>query len=113
MKVRLSLRQDAHHLLPSRGTSDKSGITTVGDTKEGLVPIRISAVSGSLRASSSNTALLKATRALAPEGAEIFLYDGLAALPHFNPDLDAGAAPPEVADFRSMAVLKKGETLRS
>ena len=52
------------------------------------MPIRILAVSGSLRAASSNTALLRTARALAPENVEVVLYEGLAALPHFNPDLD-------------------------
>jgi NAD(P)H-dependent FMN reductase len=96
--------------------SDKMGIITVGDTKEGLVPIRILAVSGSLRAASSNTALLEAARALAPEGVEITLYDGLATLPHFNPDLDgldAGTAPPEVANFRVRLEASDGVMISS
>ena len=65
---------------------------------------RILAISGSLRAASSNTALLGAARYLAPEGVEVDLYEGLAELPLFNPDLDdleRGIAPPEVMDFRS------------
>lgn len=66
--------------------------------------MRILAISGSLRKASSNTALLRAASALAPEGVEVVLYGGLAGLPLFNPDLDdfgGGSAPPEVADFRS------------
>ncbi len=47
----------------------------------------ILALSGSLRASSINTALLKAARSLAPGGMSIEIYDGLGALPLFNPDL--------------------------
>lgn len=65
---------------------------------------RILAISGSLRAASSNTALLRAARSLAPEGVEVVPYEGLAELPHFNPDLDdleRGTAPSEVVDFRS------------
>ena len=46
------------------------------------------AISGSLRQSSSNTLLLQAAKALAPEGVEITLYHGIGDLPHFNPDLD-------------------------
>jgi hypothetical protein len=91
-------------------------ITTVGNSKEGLMPVRILAVSGSLRAASSNTALLGATRALAPEGVEITLYDGLATLPHFNPDLDdldAGTAPPEVANFRALLEASDGVLISS
>ncbi len=53
------------------------------------------AISGSLRAKSSNTELLRAIAAIARPRATVVLYDGLAALPHFNPDLDAvGAVPP-------------------
>lgn len=63
--------------------------------------IRILAISGSLRAASSNTAVLRATSALAPLGVIISLYDGLATLPLFNPDLDGTAPPAAVAAFRS------------
>ncbi len=62
--------------------------------------IRILAVSGSLRAASSNTQLLQAAMRLAPANIEVRLYDGLSRLPHFNPDLDGEAAPPEVLDLR-------------
>ena len=57
--------------------------------------MRILAISGSLRAGSSNTAALQAAAILAPAGAEIALYTGLGSLPHFNPDLDTDD-PPEV-----------------
>jgi len=38
---------------------------------------------------------------LAPEGMRVTLYDGVGRLPHFNPDLEAGALPDEVAAFRA------------
>jgi NAD(P)H-dependent FMN reductase len=62
----------------------------------------ILAISGSLRARSSNTEVLRAAAALAPLGASISLFDGLAELPHFNPDLDAEGAvlPPAVQRLR-------------
>jgi len=65
--------------------------------------MRILAISGSLRASSSNTALLRAAAVLAPEGVEVVLYGGIGDLPHFNPDLDleGEAGPAAVADFRA------------
>ncbi len=63
--------------------------------------MRILAVSGSLRTSSSNTALLQAAAALAPRGIEVVLYAGLGNLPHFNPDLDGEMAPPGVSDWRT------------
>jgi chromate reductase, NAD(P)H dehydrogenase (quinone) len=50
--------------------------------------VKLLALSGSLRAASSHTALLEAARRLAPTGVEIDLWLGLANLPHFNPDLD-------------------------
>jgi len=63
--------------------------------------MRILAISGSLREASSNTQLLRAMAALAPEHVEIVLYGGIGALPHFNPDLDGEAAPASVVDFRT------------
>lgn len=57
--------------------------------------VRILAISGSLRARSSNTEALRAAARLAPSSVEIAIFDGLRALPHFNPDLDGeGAVPP-------------------
>jgi chromate reductase len=61
--------------------------------------MHILAISGSLRLGSSNTTLLRALNALAPAGCDIRLYDSLADIPAFNPDLD-DAAPPPVLDFR-------------
>jgi chromate reductase, NAD(P)H dehydrogenase (quinone) len=59
------------------------------------------AISGSLRAASSNTALLQTIRDAAPPGVRIDLCD-IGALPHFNPDLDVDAPPPVVAAFRAL-----------
>ena len=50
--------------------------------------MRFLAISGSLRAGSSNTTLLEAARLVAPSEVEVVLWDGLAELPAFNPDLD-------------------------
>ena len=47
------------------------------------------ALSGSLRAASTNTALLRAAAALAPGDVEWIFYNGLADLPHFSPELDS------------------------
>jgi chromate reductase, NAD(P)H dehydrogenase (quinone) len=57
-------------------------------------------ISGSLRTTSSNTTLLRAARALAPAHTEIILYTDLAALPHFNPDLE-DAEPLAVTKLRT------------
>jgi chromate reductase len=50
-------------------------------------------VSGSLRAASANSNLLRAAAALAPADVRVTLYEGLAALPHFNPDVEAISSP--------------------
>lgn len=66
-----------------------------------MTAIHLLAVSGSLRKASTNTALLGAASLLAPEGMMIELYNGLAGLPHFNPDLDIDPLPASVADLRA------------
>lgn len=62
--------------------------------------MRILAISGSLRARSSNTAVLEAAAALAPPGVEVVFYDGVGTLPHFNPDEDVEALPAPVVAWR-------------
>ncbi|WP_274651442.1 NADPH-dependent FMN reductase [Paenibacillus humicola] len=74
----------------------------VNDGKENM-PVRILAISGSLRARSSNSALLRAAAEAAPDYMAIACYDGLGTLPPFNPDLDSDGeleAPAPVADLR-------------
>ncbi|BDI33561.1 hypothetical protein CCAX7_56120 [Capsulimonas corticalis] len=61
--------------------------------------MNILAISGSLRQGSSNTTLLHAAAALAPEGVTISLYERLGEIPPFNPDLD-DHAPASVQHFR-------------
>jgi chromate reductase len=59
------------------------------------------ALSGSLRASSSNSALLRATAHLAPAGVEVIFFEGLEPIPAFNPDLEQrGVYPPAVMHLR-------------
>ena len=72
---------------------------------------RLLAISGSLRAKSSNTAALSAVLRLAPESVDVTLYDGLADLPHFNPDPDLLPAP--VADLRRRVGASGGVILCS
>jgi NAD(P)H-dependent FMN reductase len=59
---------------------------------------RILAISGSLRAESMNTAVLRAASDIAPTDVEVVLYDGIAALPHFNPDDDTAERLPAAAN---------------
>ncbi|HMG52589.1 MAG TPA: NADPH-dependent FMN reductase [Kofleriaceae bacterium] len=63
--------------------------------------MRVLAIAGSLRATSSNAALLRAASGVAPAGTEITLYDGLGELPHFSPDLDVEPVPAAVAALRA------------
>ncbi|MFD2673017.1 NADPH-dependent FMN reductase [Marinicrinis sediminis] len=60
----------------------------------------ILAISGSLRRSSSNKALMKAAILLAPIHMNFTVYEELNSLPHFNPDLDVEEGPIAVQDFR-------------
>jgi chromate reductase, NAD(P)H dehydrogenase (quinone) len=62
--------------------------------------MRILGISGSLRAASYNTALLRAAAELAPDGVELTIYDGLESLPPFNEDREGDNLPDEVARLR-------------
>jgi chromate reductase, NAD(P)H dehydrogenase (quinone) len=58
------------------------------------LPTKILAISGSLRARSINTALLRAAAAAAPPGIEVSLCQSVGCLPLFNPDLEASDPAP-------------------
>jgi len=61
---------------------------------------RLLAISGSLRARSTNTELLRAAPLVAGPGVTVWLYEGLAGLPHFNPDVEEHALPEPAAELR-------------
>lgn len=63
--------------------------------------MRVLLVSGSLRAGSTNTALVRTAAAVAPAGVDAEVYEALASLPHFNPDDDRAPLHPAVADLRA------------
>jgi chromate reductase, NAD(P)H dehydrogenase (quinone) len=63
--------------------------------------VRFLAISGSLRAGSSNTGVLQAIASVAPAAVEIVSFRGLAEIPAFNPDLDVEPGPLPVEFFRS------------
>jgi chromate reductase len=63
--------------------------------------IKILAISGSLRQKSSNSALMNAIIALAPENMKFTIYGGLGELPHFNPDIDVDEGPALVKGLRT------------
>ena len=70
--------------------------------------MKILAISGSLRAASHNTALLRAAAELAPEGVEVELYQGLELLPPFNEDWER-EPPSEAVRLREAIEDAAGE----
>jgi len=64
-------------------------------------PVRILAISGSLRRASSNSALVNAALRVAPDVVHVSVFHGLADLPPFNPDLESDGAPEEIICFRA------------
>jgi chromate reductase, NAD(P)H dehydrogenase (quinone) len=69
--------------------------------------VRILLISGSLRDGSTNTAVLKTARVLAPEAVTAVLYEEMDELPHFNPDQDGEgeAAHPAVRRLREQIAV--------
>ncbi len=77
--------------------------------------MRLLAISGSLRAHSSNGELLCALARLAGPADQVEIYDGVGALPHFNPDLDQEGMglPASVAQLRRMIAVADGLVISS
>ena len=59
--------------------------------------VKLLALSGSLRAQSRNSALLRAAAVVAPANISLTLYRELSSLPPFNPDLDPQCIPAVLA----------------
>ena len=64
--------------------------------------MRVLAISGSLRAGSNNTGLLRALRGEAPAGVEVELWNGLEAIPPYDADDDVVPGPADVEAFREL-----------
>lgn len=77
--------------------------------------MKVVAISGSLRSGSSNGALLRLVRRLAPTGMQVEIYEGIGSLPHFNPDLDkeGDQPPPPVAALRCLLSEAQGVVISS
>lgn len=60
----------------------------------------IFAVSGSLRAGSSNHTILEYLSKMVPQDIHYAIYDGLSSIPAFDPGLDNDDPPASVADLR-------------
>jgi chromate reductase len=63
--------------------------------------LKVLGIAGSLRATSSNAAIVRAAARLAPAGMELIVCEDLAALPHFSPDLDVEPLPDPVRTLRA------------
>ena len=64
--------------------------------------MKIVAISGSLRADSLNTAILRALTPLMPAGINYYIWEGLGTLPHFSPDIDFDASPESAVAYRNL-----------
>lgn len=63
--------------------------------------MRILGICGSLQTESSNLTLLRRAQALLPTPHTLEIFDGIGALPHFNPDLEGGPVPAAVRAWRA------------
>ncbi|MDR9760804.1 NADPH-dependent FMN reductase [Rhizobium redzepovicii] len=75
--------------------------------------MKILAISGSARRDSTNTAMLRAVRAVAPSDIEIAIFDGVGGLPVFSPDLEGEALPAAVRHFVAMIAGSDGVIIAS
>jgi len=62
--------------------------------------MRVLGISGSLRRDSHNTSLLLTAAEALPQDAELVVFDGLRALPHYDQDEDVAPAHPAVQTLR-------------
>lgn len=73
-----------------------------------MVEMKILGISGSLRAGSSNTAILDAIARFASKDIEIMVTNYIDQLPHFNPDLDKEDVISSVKEWRRQLALADG-----
>jgi len=67
-------------------------------------------IAGSLRRDSHNRALLRAAQELAPPGAAVRIWDGLAAIPSYDGDVEEKGIPAPVVEMNE-AVARAGAVL--
>lgn len=75
--------------------------------------MKILAISGSARQSSTNTALLKALRAIAPDNMAIDVFEGIGDLPVFSPDREGENLPDGVGAFMRLVSRSDGLLISS
>lgn len=74
--------------------------------------IHLIAISGSLRTASCNTSLLRAVQAVAPSHIHVTLFEQLAQVPPFNPDIDVDSVP-LLAQLRDQIIAADGVLIAS
>src|SRR5580658_5120218 len=75
--------------------------------------MKILAISGSLRATSLNAAVLHAAARLTPADVKVEIFDGIGNLPFFNSDLEGDRLPEEVRAFRTIIGAADGLLISS
>jgi NAD(P)H-dependent FMN reductase len=75
--------------------------------------VKILAISGSARESSTNTALLRAMRKLAPVDVELLVIHNLNTLPIFSPDSEGKKTPMVVCEFLETVSVADGIIISS
>ncbi|QKJ65387.1 NAD(P)H-dependent oxidoreductase [Deefgea piscis] len=74
--------------------------------------IKLVAISGSLRAASCNSALLRAVKAMAPIHIQVSLFEQMAFIPPFNPDINIDEFP-LLAQLRDQIIAADGVLIAS
>ncbi len=69
---------------------------------------KVLAICGSTRQQSTNLQIIKAIAQLAADKFDIDIYQHLAELPHFNPDMDIDKVPEPVQAFRNQIAAADG-----
>src|SRR4051795_9568820 len=75
--------------------------------------MKLFAISGSARRSSTNTALLRAMQAISPAGIALDVYDAIGELPVFSPDLEGPRLPSGVWHFMQKISASDGLVIAS
>lgn len=75
--------------------------------------MNILAISGSARQASTNTALLRALRTIAPHPVTIEVFDGIGDLPVFSPDREGPELPDSVGTFVRLVSRSDGLLIAS
>ncbi len=78
-----------------------------------MKPYRLLALSGSLRSSSYNTATTQALQHLAPTNIQVALFEKMANIPLFNPDLEAHSTPETVQQLKAAIAAADGLVISS